>query len=301
MKIAGPSKGLLVAIEGIPGSGKTTILQAMGRSENVLITPGSAFEGFPCPWKAHYLAMWNPWANLWANPRENCEAYLRWRGEMVRESCELRPLGEGAHIMEGSILPSFMAMAAMKMKWMSEFSVMNHLALEKKLAFHTDHPDYVIVLRTNPEVALKRLHERGLPGDKLVTLDFLQACADELLAFLQYLPRDYASRTFVVENNEGLHGVADVVGEIHGFYPYMRMTRIGDGPPVVMKVPEDPLETPVEGETKERVTDRITRGIHQLRFWCGDCRLPSYLTVPQHSGRKPLPVQKMPEGLPDPE
>lgn len=282
-------KGLIVAVDGIPGSGKTTILQTMRESEEIVIAPGSAFEGHAGPWKAHFLSMLNPWASFTDNPEKNCEAYFRWRGDMIRESCSLRPLDEGALFMEGSVLPNFMVMAALKLKWMSDAAVLTHLALEKKSNFHTDQPDYLIVLRTKPEVALKRLQERNLPGDKNVKLEFLEACAEKLQEFLDFMPRDYVPRTFVVENDEELHGVLDVISEIHGFFPRMRSARIGNAAPMTLNVPETPLRTPTEGQTKELISQRISDGVGIMKFWCGDCTLPSYIPVPRLTGDNPNP------------
>lgn len=256
----------------------------MQKSSEIITAPGSALEGHAGPWKAHYLAMLNPWASFTSNPVENCESFLRWRGEMIRETCSLRPLDEGALFMEGSVLPSFMAMAALKLKWMSQAAVLTHLALEKKNTFHTDHPDYLIIVRTKPEVAFKRLRERNLPGDNDVSLEFLQACDEELQKFVECMPHDYVPRTFVVDNDVELYGVLDVLNKMYGFFPSMKTARIGNVAPVTLPLPEKPLVLPTEGETKERVTERIADGVGFMMASCTDCKLPSYIPVNRLDG-----------------
>lgn len=269
-----------MAVEGIPGSGKTTILEALGESKNVKTCPGSGFEGNPGVWKSSFLGLHNPWVNFVQDPYKNCEAYLRWRGEMVRESCAQRPLKEEALFMEESVLPDYKAMAALKMGYMSEFSVLNHLSMEKKSAYHTDHPDYVIVLRTDPEVAFERLQKRGLPGDFMVSREFLVACANSLRNWVNELPNNYRPRVFVVENNEDLQFVKDVVSEVHGLYPYMKERRlgVGSGGCVYLDVPDTPQRQRKNEDTSRHVLHRIKEGAWLLKPWCHDCFLPSYVT-----------------------
>ena len=116
--------------------------------------------------------------------------------------------------MEGSVLPNYMAMALKEMGYMSKYGLINFLATELMNTFHTDFPDFVIVLRTSPELAFERLLKRDLPGDKLMPREFLIACHDALQDFLQDLPPRYANRVFVVENNEEPETFATVVQEI---------------------------------------------------------------------------------------
>jgi deoxyadenosine/deoxycytidine kinase len=291
--------GLLVAVEGIPGSGKTTILEALGSSSNITTFPGSGFEGNPGIWKSNFISQHNPWVNFVQDPYKNCEAYLRWRGEMVRESCAQRPMNEGALFMEESVLPDYKAMAALKMGYMTEFSVLNHLSMEKKNAYHTDHPDYVIVLRTEPEVAYERLQKRELPGDFMVSREFIVACANSLRNWITELPNNYLPRVFVVENNDDLTSIKDIISEIHGLIPYIKERRLGvtgNTSCVYLNAPEVPHRRRENEETTRHVLARIKEGAWLLKPWCRDCFLPSYVPRQNHTkwpamrgvGTKPL-------------
>lgn len=269
-----------MAVEGIPGSGKTTILEKLGRSRNVFARSTSSLTGIENSWKASYLPRWDPWDCLWSNPYQNFDAFLRWRGQMIRETCGLRPMKEGALVMEGSILPNYLAMAGLNCGWMTPFSAVNFLNTEKMSAYHTDNPDYVVVLRTSPEVALARLRKRQLPGDERVTSKFLVECHGALNRFIDDVPEAYYHRLFVIENDGPVEDVPKIVTRVRYRLGQMDSRRLG-GLDVKLDVPWGPVCVPSEHFVRTLITDRLSRGIYRLAPECADCK--------KHSGDVPQP------------
>lgn len=271
---------MIIGVEGIPGSGKTTVINRLRKSPtpNTRRMPWSGLMGMRDNWKTEFLPRWFPWSNFWDNPQQNCEGFLRWRGQMVRETCAMRPEKPGALIMEGSVLPNYLAMAAKECGYMTEFGVVNFVATERMNNFHTDYPDYLIVLRTSPDVAHQRLLERGYPGDEKVNKDFLIHAHEALQSFLEKLPPDYAGphpkRVFVVENNGGPEDFPEVIEEIRALYPLMNDSHQGREdvdlePPTAPVTPLHPRDAYIS------LMSALDEGRYKLRPSCDKCRLSS--------------------------
>lgn len=271
---------MLVGFEGIPGSGKSTILRHLGPTDFVRYAPLSTLYGQNDSWKSTFLTRYFPWGRLWEDPARNCEAFLRWRGQMIRETCALRPIHAGALFMEGSVLPNYMAMALKEMGHMSKFGLINFLATELMNTYHTDFPDFVIVIRTSPDLALERLIERDLPGDKLMPREFLIACHDALQDFLQDLPPRYADRVFVVDNNVEPENFPEVVQEIRNLYPRLNDSRQARAD-IDLQPPTGPIGIPNKVEGHDSVVYSIYGGGGRIRQECNDCRLSCPLMIPE--------------------
>lgn len=271
---------MIVGFEGIPGSGKTTVLRHLGMAPHVRRNPASGLLGLSDSWKSDFVFKWFPWARFWENPQQNCEAYLRWRGQAIRDVCALRPNEAGALMMEGSVLPNYMAMAGKECGFMTDFGVVNFVATERMNTFHTDYPDYLVVLRTSPDLAYERLKTRGFPGDEKVTPEYLVACHEALQNFLADLPGDYGDRVFIVENNEEPENFSSVVEEVRALYPQMNDSRQGRAD-IILTPPEGPIDVLNPRESYYAMVDHILKGNFRMRRSCWECTSSAPLKVPE--------------------
>lgn len=184
--------------------------------------------------------------------------------------------------MEGTVLPNYLATAAKECGYMTDFGVVNFVATERMNNYHTDYPDYVIVLRTSPDVAYQRILERGYPGDEKVNRDFLIHAHDGLQAFLKDLPPEYAGphpkRVFVVENNGDAEDFPAVMEEIRALYPLMNDSHQGRKD-VDLESPVNPIPPLHPKDAYLSLVAFMDEGRYNIRPACSECRLSSPFRV----------------------
>jgi thymidylate kinase len=71
----------------------------------------------------------------------------------------------------------------------------------RRLCNHPTSTDAVIYLRTQPEVCIQRIQERGREGEEQITLDYLKTCDNYHESWLGDLPAD---QCFVLDANENI-------------------------------------------------------------------------------------------------